>query len=641
MSNKQVSEEGTTLQRRKLILEPENYVQHGDIIFKIKEVLDFESVLGINVETGRSKLLRIHELSLIRDTTSVIADALDIDEFADQDWQIAEQRYAAIKPLLSIPMMGRQDVEARAQEVGVNTATLYRWLRSYKGHGVLSALIPKKRGWKAGHSRIPAFAESIINEVLDDTYLTKQRSSAQKVVIEVKRRCQERGVKSPHPSTIRARINKISEKRQLRSRGYRETAKNKFMPVPGHFPNADYPLAVVQIDHTPVDIILVDDVHRKPIGRPWITLAMDVFSRTVTGYYLAFDPPSETSVAMCVAHSILPKDDWLVLHDVDARWDVWGVMDKIHVDNGADFRSNNFRQSCLMHSINLEFRPVKQPQYGGHIERLLGTLLKEIHELPGTTFSSIKERDEYDSEKHAVMTKSEFETWLVTLISKVYHQRLHSSIGMSPMKKWEIGIFGNAEVTGRGLPSKPADRLSLLLDFLPSFQRTIQTFGVTIDGLSYYSDVLRSWINTRDPENPNKKRLFTFRRDPRDICIVWFYDPELKQYFRVPFANQALPSMSIWEYSQARTRAKKEGMESVNEHQVLQAISELRDQVEQSKARSKKARRMSQRRKEHEKKISPAAPLSGQRNASASSPDADQQLDELSKEVFQPTKDIA
>lgn len=337
---------------------------------------------------------------------------------------------------------------------------------------------------------------------------------------------------------------------------------------------------------------------------------MDVHSRVVTGYYLSFDPPSETSVAMCVAHSILPKDEWLILHKVDAKWPVWGVPKTVHVDNGADFRSDNFQQSCLMYGINMEFRPVKQPRYGGHIERVLGTLLREIHDLPGTTFSSIKDKEGYDSEKQAAMTKSEFETWLVTLICKVYHQKLHSSIGLSPHRKWEIGIFGNAEVQGIGLPLVPANRLTILLDFLPSFHRTVQTFGVTVDDITYYADVLRQWINAPDPNNPLKKRKFIFRRDPRDISTLWFFDPDLKQYFRVPFADQSLPSISIWEYQQAREMLKREGAKSVNEHQILRAITELRSRVEESKEKTKKARRMSQRRKEHEKKTSPATPLS-------------------------------
>lgn len=593
--------------RKRIDIQVGGLVRHSDGVYRITEILDFETIIGVEVESGRSASLRINELSPVVAESAPATE--DLDEIADEDWKIAQQRFAAIKPLLTITMMGRHDVEQRAEEVGVNAATLYRWLQRYNAIGVITALIPQKRGWKEGKSRIPVFAEQVIDEVIKDYYLTTQRSTPQKTVTEVLRRCQQRGIDPPHASTIRARIGKVTEKQRLRGRGFKEKAKNKFLPAAGSFPNADYPLAVIQIDHTPADIILVDDLYRKPIGRPWITLAMDVNSRMVTGYYLSFDPPSETSVAMCVAHSVLPKEEWLLLHKVDAKWPVWGFPKTIHVDNGADFRSNNFQQSCLTYGINLEYRPVKQPRYGGHIERVLGTFLREIHDLPGTTFSSIKDKDGYNSEKEAVMTKSEFETWLVTLICKVYHQRMHSSIGMTPLRKWEIGIFGNNEIQGAGLPARPADRLTILLDFLPSFRRTVQTFGVTIDGMTYYADVLRQWINAEDPELKGKKREFVFRRDPRDISTVWFFDPDLKQYFKVPFADQALPSMSIWECQQAREVLKREGKKSVNEHQILHAITELRSKVEESKEMTKKARRSSQRRKEHEKNISPATPL--------------------------------
>ena len=554
--------------------------------------------------------LRVNDLRPVLGAKSTDNDSTcDISDIADEDWKIAEQRFAVIKPLLNSISPGRHEVEKRAKEAGINVATLYRWLKKYKAIGVISALIPKKRGWKEGGSRVSASTEEVIKSVIKDFYLTSQRQTVAKTVAEVERCCQLRGIVAPNPSSIRDRLAKITEKESLRGRGFSEKAKNKFMPTPGSFPNADYPLAVIQIDHTPVDIILVDDVYRKPIGRPWITLAIDVYSRMVMGYYLSFDPPSETSVAMCVAHSMLPKDEWLLLHKVDANWPVCGVPRTIHVDNGADFRSNNFQQSCLMYGINLEFRPVKQPRYGGHIERVLGTLLTEIHQLPGTTFSSVNKREGYDSEKNAVFTKSEFEEWLVTLICKVYHQRLHSGIGMSPSRKWEIGIFGNAETPGIGLPPRPSDRLTILLDFLPSFRRTIQTFGVTIDRISYYAEALRHWINTTDPDNPRKKRKFIFRRDPRDISTLWFFDPALKQYYKVPFADLSLPPISIWEYQQVRAILKKEGIKSVNESQILRALTELRTKVDDAKEKTKKARRQAQRRKEHEKKVSPAAPL--------------------------------
>lgn len=595
--------------RERVTVDVDALVQCGDTVYRISQVIDFESVIGVAVETGRSLPLRIGDLRQVsaeKDTKLSVNQ--DLAEIADDDWRVAQQRFAAISPLVGKFQIGREDAERRAKEVNVNPSTLYRWLQRYNAYGSVTALIPKKRGWQEGKSRITQEAEAVIEEVIRDFFLTPQRPTAKKTIIEVQRRCAECGINAPNHMTIRARIAKVSQREQLRGRGFREKAKNKFLPAPGSFPNADYPLSVVQIDHTPVDIILVDDVFRKPIGRPWITLAVDVHSRMVTGYYLAFDPPSETSVAMCVSHSILPKDEWMILHKVDAPWPVWGTPRTIHVDNGADFRSNNFQQSCLAYGINLEFRPVKQPRYGGHIERMLGTLLREIHALPGTTFSSIKDREGYDAEKHAAMTKSEFETWLVTLICKVYHQRLHSSIGITPLRKWEIGIFGSGAVQGVGVPKRPNDRMTILLDFLPSFRRTVQTFGVTIDGMSYYAEALRPWIGSQDSETGKKLELI-FRRDPRDISAIWFFDPELKQYFKIPFADQMLPAMSVWEYQQAKEKLKREGAESVNEHQILNAITELREQVEEAKEKTKTARRQAQRRKEHEKKVSPATPL--------------------------------
>lgn len=597
--------------RRRLVIDVGMLVETGNSVYRVVQLLDFESVIGIDVETGRSRPLRIGELRALAGDTQALpppATQEDLDEIADADWRIAQQRYAAIKPLIGKYVVGRDEAERRAKEVNVNAATLYRWLQRFNSCGTVTALIPLKRGWKEGNNRISPEAETIIEKTIKEYYLTDGRPTGQKTVTEVERRCSEAGIDAPSHMTIRARIAKISEKEKLRGRGFKEKAKNKFQPTPGSFPNADYPLSVVQIDHTPVDIILVDDEFRKPIGRPWITLAIDVCCRTVTGYYLSFDPPSLTSVAMCVAHSILPKEDWLLLHNIDSQWPIWGFPRTIHVDNGADFRSKDFRKSCSANQIDLEFRPVKVPRYGGHIERLLGTLLTEIHDLPGTTFSSVKDREGYDSEKHAAMTKSEFEEWLVGHICKVYHQRLHKQIGMSPLRKWEIGIFGNGEIHGIGLPPRPTDRLTILLDFLPSFRRTVQTFGVTIDKMTYYAEALRPWINIVD-EDTGKVRKLLFRRDPRDISCIWFFDPTLKQYFKIPFADQSLPSMSIWELQQAKAKLKREGVDHIDEFQILKAITELRNHVEESKEKTKKARRQAQRRKEHEKKTSPAAPL--------------------------------
>jgi putative transposase len=49
-------------------------------------------------------------------------------------------------------------------------------------------------------------------------------------------------------------------------------------------------LEAVQIDHTEVDLFLVDETTREAMSvRPWLTLAIDVCTRMVVGFHLSMD----------------------------------------------------------------------------------------------------------------------------------------------------------------------------------------------------------------------------------------------------------------------------------------------------------------------------------------------------------------
>ena len=153
---------------------------------------------------------------------------------------------------------------------------------------------------------------------------------------------------------------------------------------------------------------------------------------------------------------------------VNGEWKVWGLPKKIHVDNGMDFRTETLKRACLEYGITLEHRPVRVPNYGGHIERLIGTLMRESHQLAGITFSNIKEKDNYKSVNKASFTFDELEEWLLNLIVNIYHKRIHRGIEMRPEDKWDLGIFGNGrEYIGCGLPDIPVDKERLMLDFMP------------------------------------------------------------------------------------------------------------------------------------------------------------------------------
>ena len=575
-------------------------VQYEDAIWTIDRVLDLKSVAATHEVEGHTRLLPIEDLrpapATDRETT---LQPRALEYISEEEWKVAQARYEAIEPLLQDPERSRQAVQARAAETGHDTATLYRWIKHYSAFADLTALIPRKGGWKKGKKRLEPGAEKVIADVIDEFYL-KKRLSVEKTIIEVRSQCRGKSFPRPAASTIRARIARIPERDRLRRRGLPEKARAKFQPKPGVFPGADFPLAVVQIDHTEADVVIVDDEHRKPMGRPWITVAIDVHSRIITGYHLALDDPSETSVALCMAQAVLPKNKLLLMRGIEAEWPVWGLPGTIHADNAGEFRSGNFHKSCVDKGIRVEWRPVKRPEYGGHIERLIGTMMLDVHDVPGTTFSSVADKGERDPEKEAALTFAEFDSWVMKWICKVYHQRTHSEIHMSPLNKWKLEVLGTEEKPGTGLPPKPDE--DILLHFLPRFDRTVQRTGVSIERLRYYDPALATWIGETNPEDPDEGRKFVFRRDPRDISKVWFRHPTLQQYLEIPVAGRNFEAVNVWEYREALRRLEAAGQKDASAEHVMDAVRELRADTEAAQARTKKARRKVQRRKEHARK---------------------------------------
>lgn len=566
--------------------------------YEVIALLDHVEVTAKNTSTSRHRTLRIDSV-----TPANMEEVKnhELSDIGDAQWQEAQRRFAIIQPLIK-EGAGRKKIEAVAAENGVFFSTLYRWINKYKSTGSIASLVSEKRGTKTGHLRIASEVESIIESTIKDVYLNVHRRSIKYTIDEVMIRCRTANLLPPHPNTIRARIAKLTEYEMLRARGQRKKARDMYRPAAGSFPGADYPLAVVQIDHTPLDVIVVDDVYRQPIGRPYLTLAIDVYSRMITGYYLTLEPPSAVSVAMCISQSILPKSTLLMGMGISNDWPVMGVPSKIHMDNAAEFKSETLQRACAAYNITTEYRMPGKPQTGGHIERVIGTIVKETHNFAGTTFSNIKERDNYQSEKNSDVTLSELEKRLVTFITGVYHGRIHSELKLTPLKQWEIGVFGDGKLTvGTGLPPMPADHHTLLISFLPLYHRSIQTQGVSIEGLHYYADVLRQWIKCKDQTDNTKARKFMFRRDPRNISMVWFYDPLTEQYYRIPCADQRIPAISHWEYQNAIKHIRDMGIKSVNHEKILDALEHLRTQAVESAHKTKQARKTLQRSKEAEK----------------------------------------
>lgn len=582
-----------------VLLDPGSPVLYQGQPYQILQLLgNLKTVMLEDPISGRRLNAPIAHLSPPASKTGVLTKpAMSLESISSEDWAVAQNRMAIIKPLLVSKSDG-QLVHSVAQQYNIGPATIYRWLNLFKTTGQLSSLIPGRRGAEQGQTRLSAEVETLVRASLDEVYLTKQRYSLKRVYLDVVKRCKRCKVPAPHPNTIRNRILAIRREKVLRRRHGDKAADDKHSPHKGKFPGADFPLAVVQIDHTPADVILVDDQTRMPLGKPWITMAIDVYSRIVVGFYVSFETPGALGVGMCLASAILPKELWLNQLDVTGEWPCWGKMTKIYADNAKEFRGNMLKRVCEDYSMDLEFRPVRTPRYGAHIERLMGTLAQEIHCLPGTTRSNTQDKGEYRSAKEAALTLGEFEKWLLHLIVNIYHRRGHSGLNnRAPMQVFEDGIYEKT-----GLPPRINDidgSLKVKLDFLPYYERTIQEYGVLLDHIYYYSDVLRPWIHTLKEDSPksNQKRKFIFKRDPRDISVLFFYDPDAKAYFPIPYRDSSYPPVTLWEHRRVLTRLADAGIKNIDQAKVFEEHQVLRDIEEQAKTQTRIVRRERQRAK--------------------------------------------
>ena len=507
---------------------------------------------------------------------------LTLDSIPDLTWDTAAQKAKVLAPLAERANCTTEQIDEAARQLQVSRATVYRLLARYKQDLQATSLLPEMPGRKQGSKELSPVQERIIQEALRGYFLSPQRPSVAALYRSVALDCFGAGVAKPAYKTIRARVKAVNPRELVRARQGARIAAQKFNSVLGKA-HADHPLELVQIDHTLVDIIVVDERERKPIGRPWLTLAIDIATRTVPGFYLSLHAPSSLSVAMVLNHAVLAKEQYLAAFGVNVLWPVQGLPQTLHMDNAKEFYARALVRGCQQHGIEVVHRPPLQPHYGGHIERLIGTMMGEVHLLPGATFRSVSDRGDYDSDQKSAMTIQELETWLAWQIPGVYHTRKHTSLGCSPLEAWNEGL--------RNMPAPPrvpADPLRFYLDFLPLAMRTIGRDGIRLFNVLYWNGALEAKVSADGTKH-------VIKYDPRDMSRIYLAEPQ-GTYLEVPYRDLAHPRASLRELQEGAKLLRQPGVSTVDEDQLFRVVQEQRALVQLAKSKTQKARRKGQER---------------------------------------------
>ncbi|AUN94636.1 integrase [Pseudazoarcus pumilus] len=237
------------------------------------------------------------------------------------------------------------------------------------------ALIPRTHDRGNRTSRLTDEQEAAIEQVLREEHLTSRAPNAKHCHNKLQALCAQRGIKAPSYPTLIARIKALSQQRSDAARhGSRRTYQNaEFVDVlhvdtPVH---GTRPFQYVHMDHTQIDIELVCSRTGVSLGRPWLSFAIDAFTRRILGVYLSYDSPSYRS-------------NMMLLRDIVRRHQ--RLPQFIVVDNGADFRSENFGLFAELMGIYVRYRPAGQPRMGSVMERVFGTANSVyVHNLAGNT----------------------------------------------------------------------------------------------------------------------------------------------------------------------------------------------------------------------------------------------------------------
>jgi putative transposase len=462
--------------------------------------------------------------------------------------------------------------------------TVRRWIEKYLASGEdIRALISCH---KAKGNRVRKFCPdkenndkvlSVINQGINEIYLTPQRNSLQAVADFVENEINKiNETRDPHdhlPVPSRKSIGRIISKldpyeRDLTRMGKKYAlAKHKVLHK-GVRPTR--PLERVECDDTKTDMLVVDPATWLPLGRPWLMVLICVYTKMILGYFLSFYPPSHVTVMMAVKHAIRPKSYLREKYpEIVNSWDTYGLFETLVIDNAKHWYGKGLDDAFYQAGIELQYCPVEIPWYKTSIERLLKTITKSlVQKLPGTTFSNILEKADYDPEKHALITLDLLEEVLHKWIVDVYSQDIHRGINDIPSRRWREGIV-------KYPPALPPSHTDLNVIFGKIEYRTISGTVIRFKNLEYSDSALAAIRNGKKDGSRTK-----IKYDPTNLGMIYVFDAFHHRFIPVPAVDQEYAAgLTEWQHEVICKFARSRNQSLINRKALMEAKEYIRQRI--------------------------------------------------------------
>jgi putative transposase len=382
--------------------------------------------------------------------------------------------------------------------------------------------------------------------------------------------------KYPSHTTVYKVINSYLEEKNKKIRHPGSPIKGQIIQTTEGILEITHSNQIWQIDHTKLDILLVDEEDKQVIGRPYITLVMDSYSGCVTGFHLGFEPAGSHEVGLALRHAILPKH-YETEYELQETWEICGIPEYVVTDRAKEFKSEHLRQVSLQLDFTRRLRAF--PQAGGLIESIFDKINKEILSLYGGYTGSNTEERPPEAEKTACLTLDKLEKILVRYFVDHYNYHDYPRVkNQKRIERWKSGF----------LLEEPEliDERELDICLMKIAIRNVEKYGsVNFLGWVYQGDCLLNYAG----------KQVSLRYDKRNITTVLAYtrpiNGEPGEFIGVIQARDCeRERISLAELNYLKKRLRDAGKEVDNSSILNERLSRFED-VEQTRKDRRRQRR--------------------------------------------------
>ncbi|MBE7733517.1 integrase catalytic domain-containing protein [Devosia faecipullorum] len=386
-------------------------------------------------------------------------------------------------------------------------------------------------------------------------------------------------------STLYRRI-KASNCKENHARKYSAHEANQAWKGVSTHLDATAPGELVIIDHTVVDTWVLLDDNGIPLGRPTLTVAIDVYSRCIVGFLLSAEPPSIYSMATVIKHVLMPKTYVKTLYpDIQRPYDCWILPNTILIDNDWSHLSGSLRDAGEDIGFELHYSPIHSPGHKAIGEKIFDTLNDFFHKLPAAVPYDVTtmRKARLNPQDEKPVYHRDLEYFLHRFIIDQYHYRLHEGINAVPARRWDEGIerHGREFVDDFGA----LDQLLGKVD-----EASISRAGVKYRNMRFHdaeltTEILNDMVRLQPIKSLTTKTYGQVRArvkikiNPADCSKidVWNEGADPKRYVTLPNVDQTMTrGLSFWAADRVREHAKELDLEYSSEEDRLLARDSLR-----------------------------------------------------------------